>query len=158
MQPDPSSMVDEILSGIDDQLAVRVLFLLIEDRSMQLDGLSERDAITAVRGALDQADVQSYVDADQVSDHDLALCAIYYLWSSGSVSQDLIAEAVKAARSTSRADPITIGLVGLVLAAMQTEIKISKDQGGGWKFSLHKHPMKDSALGKLLSALLTKLG
>ncbi|HET9258293.1 MAG TPA: hypothetical protein VFO16_24270 [Pseudonocardiaceae bacterium] len=66
----------------------------------------------------------------------------------------IIDHAVRLADDTTRFEPATLALGGLVLIALQTEITIDRDTAGQWQFRLHKKAMRDSALGRLLGKLL----
>jgi hypothetical protein len=62
--------------------------------------------------------------------------------------------AVRLAVDTTRFEPATLAFGGLVLIALQTEIKIDRNSTGQWQFRLHKKAMRDSTLGQLLGQLL----
>jgi hypothetical protein len=59
------------------------------------------------------------------------------------------------AEDTTRFEPATLAVGGLVVLALQTEVTLSRDTAGRWRFRLHKKPMSDSTLGRLLSKLLS---
>ncbi len=61
---------------------------------------------------------------------------------------------MRLAEDTTRFEPATLALGGLVLLALQTEIKIDRNTTGQWQFRLHKKAMRDSTLGRLLGKLL----
>ena len=50
--------------------------------------------------------------------------------------------------------PVTISLGGLVLAILQTDLKLKRDSKGNWTFELHKTPMRDSTLAKVITAFI----
>jgi len=60
---------------------------------------------------------------------------------------------VRLAEDTTRFEPATLALGGLVLIALQTEIKVDRNTAGQWQFRLHKKAMRDSTLGQLLGKL-----
>ena len=54
-------------------------------------------------------------------------------------------------------DPVTLTVGALVVLALQTEVKLTRNAQGRWTFTLHKHPMRDSTLGQVISKLLAYL-
>jgi hypothetical protein len=54
-------------------------------------------------------------------------------------------------------DPVTITVGALVVMALQTEVKLTRNAQGRWTFTVHKHPMRDSTLGQVISKLLAYL-
>lgn len=61
---------------------------------------------------------------------------------------------MRLAEDSTRFEPATLALGGLVLLALQTEIKVERNTTGEWRFRLHKKAMRDSTLGRLLGQLL----
>ena len=51
--------------------------------------------------------------------------------------------------SGERFDPVTLTVGGLVIAVLQTDIKLKRDPAGHWSFELHKKAMRDSTLGRV---------
>ncbi len=51
-------------------------------------------------------------------------------------------------------EPVTLTAGVLVILALQTEIKLSRDTRGHWAFTVHKHPARESTLGQVISKLL----
>jgi hypothetical protein len=45
-------------------------------------------------------------------------------------------------------DPVTLTVGAVVLLALQTEIKLTRDTRGHWTLTMHKHPVRDSTLGQ----------
>jgi len=66
----------------------------------------------------------------------------------------VINRAVHLAEETTRFEPATLAVGGLVLLALQTEIKINRNTAGEWRFQLHKKALRDSTLGRLIGQLL----
>ena len=54
-------------------------------------------------------------------------------------------------------DPVTLAVAALVVIALQTEVKLTRNTQGRWTFTVHKHPMRDSPLGQVISKLLAYL-
>lgn len=63
----------------------------------------------------------------------------------------MIDRAIRLAEDTTRFEPATLALGGLVLLALPTEIKVERKTAGEWQFRLHKKALRDSTLGRLLS-------
>jgi hypothetical protein len=38
--------------------------------------------------------------------------------------------------------------------ALRTEVKLARNTQGQWTFTVHKHPMRDSGLGQVITKLL----
>lgn len=66
----------------------------------------------------------------------------------------VIDHAARLAEDTTRFEPATLAFGGLVLIALQTEVKVDCNTAGQWQFRLHKKAMRDSTLGQLLGKLL----
>ena len=54
-------------------------------------------------------------------------------------------------------DPVTLTVGALVVLALQTEVKLTRNNQGRWTFTVHKHPMRDSTFGQVISKLLAYL-
>ena len=48
---------------------------------------------------------------------------------------------------------VAIGAAAIVL--LQTEIKIERNARGKWSILFHKHPMRESTLGHVVTALIS---
>ena len=66
----------------------------------------------------------------------------------------MIDRAVRLADDTTRFEPATLAVGGLVLLVLHTEVKIERNTAGEWQFRLHKKALRDSTLGRLLGQLL----
>jgi len=51
-------------------------------------------------------------------------------------------------------EPVTLAAGVLVVLALQTEVKLTRDTRGHWSFTVHKHPARESSLGQVISKLL----
>ena len=51
-------------------------------------------------------------------------------------------------------EPVTLAVGTLVVLALQTEVKLTRDANGRWAFTLHKHHMRDTTLGQVITRLL----
>lgn len=54
-------------------------------------------------------------------------------------------------------DPVSLTVGALVVLALQTEVKLTRNTQGRWTFTVHKHPARDSTLGQVISKLLAYL-
>jgi hypothetical protein len=66
----------------------------------------------------------------------------------------VIDHAAHLAEDATRFEPADLALGGLVLIALQTEIKIDRNTTGQWQFRLHKKAMRDSTLGRIIGQLV----
>ena len=66
----------------------------------------------------------------------------------------MIDHAVRLADDTTRFEPATLAVGGLVLLALQTDVRVERNTAGEWQFRLHKKALRDSTLGRLLGQLL----
>ncbi|HEY2288463.1 MAG TPA: hypothetical protein VGH88_22210 [Streptosporangiaceae bacterium] len=51
-------------------------------------------------------------------------------------------------------EPVTLAVGALVVLALQTEVKLTRNADGRWAFTLHKHHMRDTTLGQVITKLL----
>jgi hypothetical protein len=86
---------------------------------------------------------------------DLARAALFYLADEGGESRDDVAHALDRPEPVGTRDPITLVIVGLVVLALRPKIDIQRDSQEGWKLSFKTEPLKDSAMSKVLSKLLS---
>jgi hypothetical protein len=66
----------------------------------------------------------------------------------------VIDHAVHLAEDATRFEPADLALGGLVLIALQTEIKIDQNTTGQWQFRLHKKAIRDPTLGRIIGQLV----
>lgn len=99
--------------------------------------------------------------AAAVDDHsggELARAALAHLVTSRPELSPVLGRAISLPTDTARFDPATLAVGGLVMIALQTELKLSRNESGQWRFSLHKKPMRDSTLGRVLAKLIGLYG
>ncbi|MFI0743179.1 hypothetical protein ACH4PU_34655 [Streptomyces sp. NPDC021100] len=71
---------------------------------------------------------------------------------------ETVGGAVEHARSPrERLDPVTLSVTALVVALLRTEVSVKRDPRGGWSLSVHKRALRDSVLGRVLTALPSHL-
>ncbi|WP_435642303.1 hypothetical protein ACR9VJ_00785 [Streptomyces sp. H49] len=56
-----------------------------------------------------------------------------------------------------RFDPVTVAVGVLAVTLLQTEVVVDRDRRGRWKVTVHKRALKDAALARVLTALLSHL-
>ncbi|MFI5781163.1 hypothetical protein [Nocardia sp. NPDC051570] len=135
------------IRALSDEEAVCALSVLLDERGLR--GAAQRLSLE-----VDQA--QGAIDIPVVSDADLARCALEYL---ADADRGTVQEAVDYALSPSeRIDPVTISVTAIVLALLQTEVVVKRDVRGRWSLTVHKKAVRESALGRVLSALYSRIG
>ena len=86
---------------------------------------------------------------------DLARAALVYLVDQGGESRGDGGHALDRPETVGARDPITLVIVGLVVLALRPKIDIQRDPQEGWKLAFKTEPLKDSAMAKVLSKLLS---
>jgi hypothetical protein len=144
------------IDPLTDHQAIRVLALVVDQQAPLPDPTRLRELQTALSHAVDNPDLQPHLQADTPSptEGDLARTTLTYLAATRPKLVPVIDHAVRLAEDTTRFEPAALALGGLVLIALQTEIKIDRNTAGQWQFRLHKKAMRDSTLGQLLGKLL----
>jgi hypothetical protein len=107
-----------------------------------------RDATTDNTGLADYARPGATADAG-----DLARATLLHLAAARPDLAPVITRAIDDPGYAAR-DPVTLTVGALVVMALQTEVKLTRNTQGRWTFTVHKHPMRDSTLGQVISKLL----
>jgi hypothetical protein len=84
---------------------------------------------------------------------DLARAALQYLAGARPDLVPVITGAIGSPGPVVR-EPVTLAAGVLVVLALQTEVKLTRDARGRWAFTVHKHPARESTLGQVISKLL----
>ena len=149
-------MTSPSIDALTDLQAVRVLALVVDHHAPLPDPTRLRELDTALAHAADHPDLRPYrrPGTPPPSDGDLAQATLTHLAATRPELAPVIQRAVGLAEDTTRLEPTTLALGGLVLLALQTEIKIERNTTGEWQFRLHKKAMRDSTLGRLVGQLL----
>ena len=144
------------INALNDHQAIRVLALVVNHQAPLPDLIQLRELEAALSHAADNPDLQPHrrPDTPPPTEGDLARTTLTYLAATHSELLPVIDHAVRLAEDTTRFEPATLALGGLVLIALQTEIKIDRNTGGQWQFRFHKKAMRDSTLGQLVGKLL----
>jgi hypothetical protein len=160
---------DQATASGDHRLASGVvgeLVILLRDQGRLRDALTMADqkiehtrqaGLGAWTQLLDQGpDLRPYrrPGTPPPSHGDLARATLTHLSATRPELAPVIDRAVRLADDTTRFEPATLAVGGLVLLALQTEVKVERNTAGEWQFRLHKKALRDSTLGRLLGQLL----
>ncbi|MFI5798153.1 hypothetical protein [Streptomyces sp. NPDC051677] len=153
----PHDDLTKAIDALSDAEAVRALAVLLEDRGL----LSSAEDLPAtdeeLRGAVDAADAAEYLPPGQppVAEGDLARAALVYA-AQQEEGGGVVGEAVAyASSSIDRFDPVVVPVGVLVVTLLQTEVVVKRDPRGRWSLTVHKRALRDAAMGRLLTALLS---
>ncbi len=144
------------IDALTDLQAIRVLALVVDHYAPLPDPTRLRELDTALAHAADDPDLRPYrrPGAPPPSHGDLARAALTHLSATRPELASVIDRAVLLADDTTRFEPATLAVGGLVLLALHTEVKVERNTAGEWQFRLHKKALRDSTLGRLLGQLL----
>ena len=152
-----SDSLQKQIAALADEQAIQVLGLVVEDARLPVLA----DDWDSVESHLGEAVAASHLDlyeptpSTSYSEGDLARAALRYYAESGSDAADTIQQAIAYASSPGeRFDPVTLTVGALVIAVLQTDVKLKRDARGRWSFELHKKAMRDSALGQVISTFI----
>ena len=146
------------IAALTDEEAVRVLadtadyqHQLPDPAGLRALDIGLRGATTGDTGLGDYARPGAAADAG-----DLARATLVHLAATRPDLVPIITRAIDDPGYAVR-DPVTPTVGALVVMALQTEVKLTRNTQGRWTFTMHKHPMRDSTLGQVISKLLTYL-
>ena len=143
----------EALSG--DQ-AARVLALTVDHGAPLPDPARLRALDSGLRDALaDNGGLAGYAaPGGQAADPgELARATLVYLAAARPDLVPVIGQAVALADDSTREPALFVG--ALVVLALQTEVKLTRDSQGKWSFTVHKRPVRDSTLGQVITKLIS---
>ncbi|MGW5861452.1 hypothetical protein ACWFRJ_04645 [Streptomyces sp. NPDC055239] len=152
--------LEQSVRGLSDEAAVQALTAVVEERGLLPDARQSTWDGAELGNALDPVDVETYLRPGQpvVSEGELARAALEY---AASLSDDLaqtVGEAVEYAQSPmQRLDPVSLSVTVLVVVLLQTEVVVKRDTRGRWSLAIHKRAMRDAALGRVFTALLSRI-
>jgi hypothetical protein len=144
---------------LSDEEAARALLALVEDRGL-LPAAEQLPQGTELQDAVDARDVDAYLPLDRVivTDGELARTALECIPDLREELASTVSDALEYAQSPmERFDPITLPVALLVIAVLQTEIVVKRNESGKWNLMIHKHALRDTALGRVLGALLSQI-
>jgi hypothetical protein len=145
------------VAALPDADAVRVL-AAVADYQARIPDPAELTALdSGLREALATggAGLAGYspVEDPDIGPGDLARTALKYLAATRPELVPVITGAIGSPGPALR-EPVTVAAGVLLVLALQTEVKLSRDSRGRWAFTIHKHPARESALGQVISKLL----
>lgn len=168
-----------VLNDLPDDQVVKVLALMLEARSWLPDAATAQEieqrliAVAADPTSLQiiddaaESSSTSAAEADPgqlpagetaISDAALARVALDYLLTTDPDAAEVLPRAIRLATDddagTTRFDPLTLSVAGLVLAALQTEVDWTRSDTGRWKLRVHKRAMRDSTIATLIRGVL----
>jgi hypothetical protein len=145
------------IATLTDEQAIQVLGLVVEDAQLPVPA-DDWDSVESHLGeaiAASHLDVYEPIPGTSYSEGDLARDALRYYAESSSGAAGTIEQAIAyASGSGERFDPVTLAVGALVIAVLQTDVKLKKDARGQWSFELHKKAMRDSTLGRVISTFI----
>ncbi|MDH6697499.1 hypothetical protein ABZ682_20165 [Streptomyces griseoviridis] len=140
------------IRALSDVEAVRALTVLVEDRGLLSSATEIAVHEKELRDALKAAGVEPGAGEGE---GDVARAALEYLALSG---DGVVGEAVEYVRSPmERFDPVSVSVGALAVTLLQTEVVVKRDAQGRWSVTVHKRALKDAALARVLTALLSQL-
>jgi hypothetical protein len=144
------------VAALSDLDAVRVL-AAVADYQAALPDPAELAVLDAgLREALTGgAGLAGYAPAEdpETGPGDLARAVLKYLAATRPELVPVITSTIASPGPAVR-EPVTLAAGVLVVLALQTEVKLSRDTRGRWAFTIHKHPARESTLGQVISKLL----
>lgn len=147
------------IRGLSDEEAVKALLALVEDRGL-LPAAERLPRGTELQDAVEARDVQAYLPLDGVivTDGELARAALECISDLREELASTVSDAVEYAQSPmDRFDPIMLPVALLVIAVLQTEVVVKRNERGKWSLTIHKHALRDTALGRVIGALLSQI-
>jgi hypothetical protein len=146
------------IAALSGEEAIRVLADTADYQHRLPDPAQLRTLETGLRDATaDDTELARYTQPGTTVDAgDLARATLLHLTAT---NPDLVPVITRAIDDPSYAvrDPVTLTVGALVVLALQTEINLTRNAQGRWTFTLHKHPIRDSTLGQVISKLLAYL-
>jgi hypothetical protein len=143
------------ITSLSDAEAIQVLADTADYQTKLPDPAQLRAIETSLREAVTHdTEVADYAQPGATADAgDLARATLAHL---AATRPDLVPVITRAIDDPVHAvrDPVTLTVGALAVLALQTEVKLNRSPQGRWTFTLHKHPMRDSALGQVISKLL----
>jgi hypothetical protein len=136
--------------------AIRVLADIADYQDRLPDPAQLHDLEAGLReAATSDTELASYAEPDATADAgDLARATLLHLAATRTDLVPVITRVIDDPGYAER-DPVTLTVGALVVLALQTEVKLTRNTQGRWTFTLHKHPMRESTLGQVIGKLLT---
>ncbi|MEV0120532.1 hypothetical protein AB0I16_03070 [Streptomyces sp. NPDC050703] len=152
--------LEQEVGALSEESAVRALALVVEERGLLAEASRCAWDGAEPAGAVAAGDLAAYLPPDRprATDGELARATLEYAASLDEDMARTVAEAVEYVRSPmERVDPVSLSVTVLVVVLLQTEVAVKRDTRGRWSFTIHKRAMRDAALGRVFTALLSRL-
>jgi hypothetical protein len=137
--------ITSTITALTDEEAIRVLADTADYQNRLPDPTELRALETGLRDATtNDTELARYAQPGTTADAgDLARATLLHL---AATQPDLVPVINRAIDDPGYAvrDPVTLTVGSLVVLALQTEIKLTRNTQGRWTFTVHKHPMRDS--------------
>lgn len=146
------------IAELTDEEAIRVLADTADYQDRLPDPAGLRALETGLRdAAADDTALATYAQPAAAADAgDLARATLLHLAAAHPNLVPVITRAIDDPGYVVR-EPVSLTVGALVVLALQTEVKLTRNAQGRWTFTVHKHPMRDSTLGQVISKLLAYL-
>jgi hypothetical protein len=150
--------ISETIAALPGEQAIRVLAEIADYQDRLPDPAQLRALENGLRQAIaDDTELAGCTQADTTPDAgDLARTTLLHLAATRPDLVPVITRAIDDPGYAAR-DPVTLTVGALVVLALQTEVKLTRNTQGRWTFTVHKHPMRDSTLGQVISKLFAYL-
>ncbi|WP_406186041.1 hypothetical protein [Streptomyces sp. NBC_01006] len=152
--------LEQGIRTLADDEAVRALTALAEEHGLLPAARQLSEGGDELRAEVAAVELERYVGADQpeFSDGELARRLLEYVAALREDLADTVGEAVAYACSPmERLDPVTLPVAALAVTLLQTEVVLKRDPRGRWSLTIHKRALRDSSLGRVLTALLSQI-
>jgi hypothetical protein len=149
--------IRETIGALTGEQAIRVLALSADHEASLPDPAYLSTMESGLRDAIDNdTELASYAEpGDQPANPgDLAKVTLLYLADARPELVPVITQAIERPDDGTRFEPVTLAVGALVVLALQTEVKLTRSPQGRWAFTFHKHHMRDSTLGQVISKLI----
>jgi hypothetical protein len=146
------------IAALTGEEAIRVLAETADYQNRLPDPAELRALETGLREATaDDTGFAGYAQPGTTADAgDLSRATLLHLAATHPDLVPVITRAIEDPGSAVR-EPVSLTVGALVVLALQTEVKLARNAQGRWTFTMHKHPMRDSTLGQVISKLLAYL-
>ena len=143
------------IATLDEATAVRVLADIADYQARLPDPAQLRTMEAGLREALaTDPGLTGYTrPGAEASAGDLARATLQHLAATRTDLTEILTRTMDAPEHETR-DPVTLTVAALVLIALQTEVRLTRSAQGRWTFTVHKHQMRDSSLGQVITKLV----
>jgi len=152
-----SGTTQEQIAGLTDEQAVLVLRIVVEHDRLAVPAEEWASGQDYFNEAVAASHLDSYAPPTGVdyTDGDLARAALAYHAESSEESADVIDQAIIYTNNPGERFGLeTLALGGLVLAVLQTDFQLKRDDQGNWHFELHKKAISDATLARLITTFI----